>query len=152
MSVPVLLIAVGFLVGFAGAVLAALRIRGRYTVVTVDGTSMAPTLSPGDRVVVERRTVDQVRTGDIVVLQPPRRTGDYEPLSDRAWNIKRAAALPGDRIPEGIPGGGDLTEVPDGRLVVLGDNPDSIDSRHRGFFEADRIMGVAVRRLGGSAL
>ncbi|MFF9868662.1 S26 family signal peptidase [Streptomyces sp. NPDC013953] len=149
---PVLLIIGGLLLALIGSALTALRIRSRYTVVTVEGTSMAPTLSPGDQVVVERRTIDQVRPGDIVVLQPPRRTSDYEPVSDRAWNIKRAAALPGDRIPEGIPGSEDLPEVPDGMLVVLGDNPDSIDSRHRGFFEADRIMGVAIRRLGGSTL
>ncbi|MGO4760509.1 S26 family signal peptidase [Streptomyces sp. 2MCAF27] len=35
-----------------------------------------------------------------------------------------------------------------GALAVLGDNrADSIDSRHRGLYPAERLMGVVVRRL-----
>ncbi|MCQ0009633.1 S26 family signal peptidase [Actinomadura madurae] len=38
--------------------------------------------------------------------------------------------------------------VPDGRLLVLGDNPDrSLDSRHYGYLSGDGVLGVVVRRL-----
>ncbi|WP_411084263.1 signal peptidase I [Streptomyces sp. cmx-18-6] len=130
----------------------ALNLRKRFTVVTVEGTSMEPTLSPGDRVVVKRRAIDRIESGDIVVLPPPPTHNSYESLDGSAWNIKRAAAVPGDPVPAGIPGADGLTEVPAGSLVVFGDNPDSIDSRHRGLFPADRMLGVATRRLGGPAL
>ncbi|MFJ2023124.1 S26 family signal peptidase [Streptomyces sp. NPDC087897] len=142
--------------GIASAVVAclsaALLLRRRFTVVTIEGTSMEPTLSPGDQVVVKRRGIDRIRSGDIVVLLPPRTRNHYESLDGSAWNIKRAAAVPGDPVPAGIPGADGLTEVPAGALVVFGDNPDSIDSRHRGLFSADRMLGVATRRLGGPAL
>ncbi|MBE1587184.1 S26 family signal peptidase [Nonomuraea angiospora] len=42
--------------------------------------------------------------------------------------------------------------MPAGSLVVYGDNPHSVDSRQRGFFAGDRLLGVALRRLDGSAL
>jgi signal peptidase I len=45
---------------------------------------------------------------------------------------------------------GDDTEVPSGRLMVRGDNPHSLDSRHFGYIGADSFRGVAVRRLSGA--
>jgi signal peptidase I len=42
--------------------------------------------------------------------------------------------------------------VPAGKLVVHGDHGSSFDSRQLGFFDADQLLGVAVRRLGGAAL
>lgn len=143
-------------VGVLGLGVAVLRIRRRIVVVTVEGTSMAPTLADGERVVVRRRRIDQVHRGDVVVLEPPPQpSGQYAPIPTQdghLWNIKRAVALPGDPLPEGVMSGETLTRVPPGALVVLGDNPDSIDSRQRGFFSADQLLGVAVRRLGGPAL
>ncbi|MEU4696817.1 S26 family signal peptidase [Nonomuraea dietziae] len=141
---------------FGGFVLAALAgalwARRRYVVVTVEGTSMAPTLSDGDRVLVRRRRIDQVSTGDVVVLEPPLTPAEIGPPGQdgRQWNIKRAVALPGDPVPPGIDDS--VTRVPPGALVVLGDNTDSVDSRQRGFFDADRLLGVALRRLGGPPL
>ncbi|SEG98051.1 signal peptidase I [Nonomuraea solani] len=137
--------------GFVLAAIAgALWARRRYVVVTVEGMSMAPTLTDGDRVLVRRRRIDQVSTGDVVVLEPP--LGHAEPRGNGPlWNIKRAVALPGDPVPPGIEGG--AGRVPEGALVVVGDNGDgSVDSRQRGFFSADRLLGVALRRLGGPAL
>jgi signal peptidase I len=124
-----------------GAVVA--WIRSRWLVVTVDGRSMLPTFADGDRVVVRRRTLTEVRRGDVVVLEPPD--------SARHWNIKRVTALPGDIVPRGVAGcvAGDL--VPPGSLVVLGDNVDSADSRQRGFYRGDRLLGVAIRPLGRRA-
>ncbi|MGW8982703.1 S26 family signal peptidase [Streptomyces parvus] len=142
----------GIVSAVAACLVTAHHLRRRFTVVTIDGTSMEPTLSPGDQVVVKRRGIDRIRPGDIVVLLPPRTQDRYESLDGSAWNIKRAAAVPGSPVPSGIPGTDGLAEVPAGSLVVFGDNPDSIDSRHRGLFPADRMLGVAIRRLGGPAL
>ncbi|KAB8195896.1 hypothetical protein FH608_010430 [Nonomuraea phyllanthi] len=132
------------------------RARRRYVVVTVEGASMEPALADGDRVLVRRRRIHQVRRGDIVVLEPPLDpSGPYQPgppaPDGRRWNIKRAAALPGDPLPAGVAGHDGLERVPAGTMVVFGDNPDSIDSRHRGLFPADHLLGVALRKLGGPA-
>ncbi|WP_326822960.1 S26 family signal peptidase [Streptosporangium sp. NBC_01756] len=126
--------------------------------ITVDGTSMMPTLTDGDRVLVRRRRLDQLSRGDVVVLEPPLDpSGRYMPgpsgPDGRRWNIKRVAALPGDPVPAGVTAGAGVALVPSGAMVVLGDNPAaSVDSRQRGFFPADQMLGVALRRLGGSAL
>ncbi|RFU37562.1 hypothetical protein DZF91_32210 [Actinomadura logoneensis] len=163
----------GVLASGAAAVLWA---RRRLVVVTVEGWSMAPTFGDGDRVLVRRRSLADVRPGDVVVLEPPetpdhlsrppgppapargsgaptepdRRDGPDRPeeLDGTDWNVKRVVALPGDPIPPGVPGEGG--PVPPGRLVVLGDNPDSVDSRQRGLYAGDRLLGVVLRRLGGS--
>ncbi|MET9343733.1 MULTISPECIES: signal peptidase I [unclassified Nonomuraea] len=131
------------------AIAGALWVRRRYVVVTVEGTSMLPTLADGDRVLVLRRRIDQVSRGDVVVLEPPPTPAEPGPPGPdgRQWNIKRAVALPGDPVPPGIDDS--VTRVPAGALVVLGDNSDSVDSRQRGFFDADRLLGVALRRFGG---
>jgi signal peptidase I len=126
-----------------GAVVA--WIRSRWLVVTVDGRSMLPTFADGDRVVVRRRTLAEVRRGDVVVLEPP------GSARERHWNIKRVKALPGDIVPRGVAGRAAGDRVPPGSLVVLGDNVDSADSRQRGFFRGDRLLGVVVRPLGRRA-
>ncbi|WP_051468032.1 S26 family signal peptidase [Actinomadura oligospora] len=137
-------------------------------VVTVEGHSMAPTFQDGDRVLVRRRGLADVRVGDIVVLEPPN-TPDFltapPPVAGgtaqaparpktpgaaaQVWNVKRVAAVPGDPVPSGVPGEGGT--VPSGRLAVLGDNPDSVDSRQRGLYPGDGLLGVVLRRLGRSA-
>ncbi|MQY04565.1 S26 family signal peptidase [Actinomadura macrotermitis] len=137
-----------WLLGGAGAAAAAgvLMARGRLVVVTISGTSMMPTLRDGDRVLARRRSLGRLRRGDVVVLEPPA-DGPYLPgPGGPSWNVKRVAALPGDRLPPGVPGPADGT-VPPGALAVLGDNPDSVDSRQRGLFPGDRLLGVVVRRL-----
>ncbi|MGW6501981.1 S26 family signal peptidase [Nonomuraea angiospora] len=142
------LISMGLLAGALAAAAGALVARRRYVVVTVEGTSMAPTLHDGDRVLVRRRRIGQVARGAVVVLEPP--SDPRAGLDGTRWNIKRAVALPGDPVPPDVV---DAAErVPAGALVVYGDNPHSVDSRQRGFFPADRLLGVALRRLGGAAL
>ncbi|MEU5342473.1 MULTISPECIES: S26 family signal peptidase [unclassified Streptomyces] len=123
--------------------------RRNLVVVTVEGTSMTPTMTHGDRVLVRRRRLRRVRIGDVVVLEPPLegpfRTAAKAGADGRVWNVKRVAALPGDPVPPEIPGGGQMSQ---GTLAVLGDNrDDSIDSRHRGPFPAERLMGVVVCKL-----
>src|SRR6266545_1800605 len=67
------------------------------------------------------------------------------------WMIKRVAALPGDPVPrQAVPmlAGRPEDAVPPAMLVLLGDNGSaSYDSRQVGYFPADRLLGVAVRKL-----
>jgi signal peptidase I len=131
-----------WLAGLALAVAgAAALLRTGYLAVRVHGASMEPTLHTGDRVLVRRARPDRLRRGQIVVIAHP---GDPPLL------IKRAVALPGDRTPH-LPALRDAagSRVPAGSLVVLGDNAGaSFDSRQAGYFGADALVGVVVRRLG----
>ncbi|MFI0790866.1 S26 family signal peptidase [Streptomyces lydicus] len=142
----------------AGA--AAALLRHRFIVVTVRGMSMAPSYRDGDRVLVYR-TTRPARGRVLVVEQPPARNRwPKPPLPRRAgpgkaggrhWLIKRVAALPGDPVPQPLlratapprPG-----PVPQGHLVLLGDNPEhSVDSRHFGFYPSERVLGAVVKPL-----
>ncbi|KAB2340858.1 signal peptidase I [Actinomadura rudentiformis] len=137
--------------------------RRRLLMITVRGLSMTPAYHPGDRVLVRRVPPTRIRTGDVVVVeQPPPHWSTRQ--SNPEWVIKRVAATPGDPVPAGLadtqpdgladaqPDG--LADaqpdgtVPDGCLVVLGDNPDeSYDSRHYGYIQADRLIALVVRRM-----
>ncbi|HEX6356433.1 alpha/beta fold hydrolase [Actinophytocola sp.] len=151
-------------VGCVGLIALARAARRRFVVVTVRGESMAPALRHGDRVLVRRAGLSGVRRGDIVVAAPgdprPERTPARSPagaLDQRPWMIKRTVALPGDAIPRAARTGGALgaadTHVPPGLLVVLGDNADaSSDSRDLGYFRADLLLGVVMRRLSGASV
>lgn len=137
-------------------------LRRRYRVVTVDGDSMLPTFASGTRVLVRCAPLPAVQAQDVVVIAHPWRELLAEHGS-RPWMIKRAAALPGDRVPESVLRGlrddrariGPRTPplpagavVPDGALIVLGDNPDgSTDSRHFGYAGSQDLLGVVVRAL-----
>jgi signal peptidase I len=117
-------------------------LRRRLLLVTVEGTSMTPTYSPGDRLLVRRVAFAALRRGDAVVLRPP----GAVPPGDPRYLVKRAAALPGDPVPAGVPADGPV--VPAGRLAVLGDNaPGSADSRAMGLLPAGSVVGVVVRRM-----
>ena len=120
-----------------------LVVRRRLCVVTVNGLSMEPTLSDGDRVLVRRVPLGAVRAGQLVVLTGPAgQPGD--------WIVKRAAAVPGDPVPRAsVPALAAAAEpaVPDGSLVVLGDNARlSLDSRRLGYLPGSRLVGVVIRR------
>lgn len=140
--------------------------RRRFIVVTVTGVSMAPTLAPGDRVLVRRTRLGQVRAGQIAVIDIE---DDYDPHEGRApavrgaWRcrrlmIKRVAAIPGHLVPatcQGSPVPSWPTPVPSwparvaaGTFIVLGDNPGrSYDSRQAGPIAGELLVGVAVRRI-----
>ena len=92
--------------------------------VRVDGWSMAPGLVPGDRLVVVR--TGRLRPGHIAVGEDPREPG-------RAL-IKRVDAV-----------------EPDGRLILLGDNPPAgTDSRTFGPVAPEKLWGRAVYRYAPS--
>jgi signal peptidase I len=136
---------------------AAVVLRWRFVVVEVDGISMRPTYEPGDRVLVRRCAADRVRHGQVVVVQAPdpdvgwsRLPSHDGDVTGRRWYIKRAAAVAGDPIPAGVAHavGSPGSRVPEGRLVVLGDNVRSDDSRRWGYLPGELVLGVAVRRMG----
>jgi signal peptidase I len=140
----------GPVLGCLLALAAVAWIRRRFVVVTVVGTSMEPTFEPGDRVLARRAAPDRLAVGDVVVVTAPSDPAGPVHAGGPVWLIKRAAAVPGDPIPrDRVPllAGVAETTVPDDRLVLLGDSPTSIDSRQIGYFDAERLVGVAVRRL-----
>lgn len=120
--------------------------RRHLLVVRVEGASMEPTLSDGSRILVRRADGSRVavRTGDLVLLRMP---------APRAWGalvVKRVAAVAGEPVPPVVAVRYGLSGcvVPDGSLVVLGDNPlSSLDSRHFGPVPYGSVVGVARRSL-----
>ncbi|MEU1487930.1 signal peptidase I [Streptomyces sp. NPDC005752] len=137
-----------------------------YTGAKVSGSSMEPTYSIGERVVLERVDADEVRRGDVVLYRVPER---YEGLAvlGRVIGVggDQVAQQPGgpvtlngspltekyvkDGDPAGTPSGYDVV-VPEGRLFVLGDfRADARDSRS---FLDDRSGTVASAGVLGRAL
>jgi len=146
-------VAAGLVLGAAAAAV----VRRFLFVVTVRGGSMEPALREGDRLLCRRAAVERVRRGDIVVVERPDTDRGWEKpparrvTDGRALLVKRAAAVPGDPVPRAdVPAlaGRPEARVPPGCLVVLGDNgAHSFDSKRIGYVPADRLCGVAVRRL-----
>jgi len=98
----------------AAAALVVLRPRR----VAVEGHSMEPTLSPGDRLLVLRAR--RPRPGDVVAVRDPR---------DGRVLVKRIGALGDDGV------------------VLRGDNPAaSTDSRSFGPVPRGAVLGTVVRR------
>ena len=168
----VVLVALLALAALAAAVVAKAR---RHVVVTVEGTSMAPTFRPGDRLLVRRCGLAGVHRGQaVVVLRPDLVTGWQVAgraggmPGDSAWFVKRATALPGDPLPTPPDTGSGAApatataadpnpeaataiatgSVPPDHLYLLGDNPASEDSRRWGCCPGERVVGVVVRELG----
>jgi signal peptidase I len=138
----------------------------------VVGSSMEPSFSTGERIVVDRisKHITSYTRGEVVVLHPP---GD----SSRDF-IKRIVGVPGDvvkildcnvyilvggekysysenYITEGTctKGGpvireGRSLKIPEKKYLVLGDNREnSMDSRYFGFIEEREIVGRAIFRF-----
>jgi signal peptidase I len=104
--------------------LAVVRARSRWFPVRVEGTSMLPTLQPGDFLAVRTPRMGEPRTGQLVVI----RTGGIE-------TVKRVIAPPGDRV------------LGQDELWVVGDNDAaSTDSRITGPVAREAIVGVVRAR------
>lgn len=145
------------------ALLVALVLLRRWvTVVSVSGSSMAPTLQPGDRLVVRRVPAHRLRTGSIVVIDEPGpcRPGDLRRKRVPRWVVKRVVGVPGEPVPAALAGLPSSRQsvvrpgvVPPGHVLLLGDNAEhSRDSRHYGPAGTHRVLGVVLRRLGGDRL
>ncbi|MEV0619305.1 S26 family signal peptidase [Nonomuraea sp. NPDC050404] len=127
--------------GLAGLALLAVWLRATYLVIRVRGDSMAPALHHGDRLLSRRTRLAALRNGQIAVVLNPRPTGSR-------FLVKRVAALPGDPVPDWARTAVADDLVPAGRFVLIGDNTEvSFDSREHGFFNADDLQAVALRKL-----
>ena len=158
---PGLAVCLGAAASVAAAVLGVGLVRRKLAVVEVAGRSMEPVLWSGDRVLVRRARLSELRPGLVAVVEMPRLDTDGPalpagwPPGHREWLIKRVAALPGDRLPAGVQSPGPDADhhgvVPPGMFVVLGDNAMwSYDSRMIGCIPAERLLGVMIRPLNGS--
>ncbi|MFB4264620.1 S26 family signal peptidase [Nonomuraea sp. GTA35] len=128
--------------GLAALALLVVRLRAAYVVIRVRGNSMAPALAHGDRLLSRRTHLAALRNGQIAVVLSPRPNGSK-------FLIKRVAALPGDPVPEEVREAVADDVVPAGRFVLIGDNAEaSFDSREHGFFHADDLHAVTIRKLG----
>lgn len=115
--------------------------------VTVRGHSMEPTLHDGQRLLAVRRR--HYLPGDLVVFRVADGPGTPE---GPAWRVKRVAAVAGDPVPGWLPErlhrGEAGRQVPDGHLVVRGDNAGaSQDSRHLGYIPLATVSGACVLAL-----
>ncbi|MEV5553380.1 S24/S26 family peptidase [Nonomuraea wenchangensis] len=64
---------------------------------TVKGFSMAPTLRPGDRLLVRRASLSRLRVGDIVVVEPDARIAGPRPrLGSLSAEASQRGALGSD--------------------------------------------------------
>ncbi|WAU79301.1 signal peptidase I [Streptomyces sp. Qhu-G9] len=144
-----------------------LYVRSAYTRVTVVSSSMSPTYTVGERLVVELMDGHQVRRGDVVLVDLPS-PDDGGPVLQRVVGVggDRVACCEGsgtdervtldgrplqesyvqDGVADGIGRPYDLT-VPQGRLFLLGDHRvDSLDSRFYGTGDsAAAVSAWAVR-------
>jgi signal peptidase I len=135
-------------VGLVATGCTALWMRRHLTLVTVTGNSMEPTLHQGDRVLVRRRRLHDLARGEVVVLAGPKtgiQVGEVWRAPIGGWHIKRVAALPGDKLPDGVPAPDETGLVPPNTVVVFGDNPIGADSRTWGPYPADGVMGTAIK-------
>lgn len=104
----------------------------------IPAASMAPTIEPGDRILVTKWgwRPEDVQRGDILVFRAP-------DGANRAY-VKRVQGLPGDRIE--ARDGTDLV-VPPGHVWMRGDNVESSrDSRHFGAVPFANLVGRVAYR------
>ncbi|MFC4118146.1 S26 family signal peptidase [Nonomuraea zeae] len=131
------------------ACLAVWLLRRRLVIVEVQGDSMAPAYTDGDRVLVGRNT--RLRRDDVVVFTHPEAGLDPAGRPGRAMLIKRVVAFAGEPVPHSgdpAPYGG---LIPEGHVYVLGDNPvNSADSRLFGPVPTGLIVGGVLRRMSRS--
>lgn len=120
--------------------------RRQLLLVHVRGASMEPTLPDGSTVLAMRRRADALRRGDVVVFAVP--SAALPEDGPQRLLVKRIIAVAGDAAPESISPEERLrnrNRVPDGHLVVEGDNARSQTARALGFVAEGAVVGV-VRR------
>jgi signal peptidase I len=136
-------------------------IRLYLLVVTIDGESMAPSLEPGDRVLILRiRSAVWLRKGRIVLIDAVH-SEDAAPKPIESLKlrptIKRIVALEGEKLTLSSAPWGErensqleqrVWDIPRGHVFVCGDNyTHSIDSRLWGPLSVHTILGVMLTKL-----
>ena len=137
------------------AIVLAFAVRATARIYSIPSSSMAPTLTAGDHILVTHYRGDEPARGDVVVFQV---------IDGRGLAVKRVVGVPGDLIQSKsgkvVIGGHTFSEpylaahahsghiapqlIPAGHLFVMGDNrQDSFDSRHWGPLPATRVVGRA---------
>jgi signal peptidase I len=137
------------------AVVLAFAVRATVRIYSIPSSSMAPTLTAGDHILVTRYRGDEPARGDVVVFHGP---------DGKGLAVKRVVGVPGDLIQSRsgkvMIGAHTFSEpyvarnassghipaqlVPASCLFVMGDNrEDSFDSRHWGPLPAARVVGRA---------
>jgi signal peptidase I len=110
-------------------------------IITVNGTSMSPTYADRQRLLVRRGR--RFRRNDVVVFA----TASWAIPLVPAMLVKRVVAVSGDRTPADMAYIVSDSRVPEGMLLVRGDNFESLDSRRLGYVPASAIVGVVMRPL-----
>jgi signal peptidase I len=132
------LVAAAAVVGLVAAAVSAGRRAA--TVATVRGSSMTPAFTDGERVLALRHRC--YRPGDVIVFRAP---AEQSVGGEPPWRIKRVAAVAGEQTPQiqrrhrgsRVP----AAVVPAGHVVVVGDSPNSQDSRQLGYVPVRAIAG-----------
>lgn len=140
----------------AVAVVLAVLARAAVHIYAIPSSSMAPTLQPGDQIVVTRYFRSAPERGDVIVF--------HSPFDPNELMVKRVIGVPGDLVDSRLGrvriGGHTLPEpyvlqpaasgaiasqvIPADSYFVLGDNrDDSLDSRSWGVVPRSRIIGRA---------
>jgi len=137
--VPYVVAAVGVGV-LGGAVL-----RRSLIIVEISGSSMEPTYPGGTRLLAVRGS--RAQRGQVVVLEHQGPGSGHRPPGASAYVVKRIAAVPGDPVPASVRQVVRVDVVPAEQCVVLGDHPDSVDSRLWGFVARSDVVARVVRVL-----
>ena len=136
---------------------AVIRVRRTIVAITVEGMSMSPVYVDGDRVLVSRRIAAPVARNQVVVLEPPHPSSGWSD-PPTIWPtfasqlVHQAGSRGGwrscSRDRPGSPRPVRRRDRRSGRsLVVLGEHPRSEDSKQWGCLQADRVLGVVLRKL-----
>lgn len=142
-----------------------LFILSDYTFTVVKGKSMSPTFNEGDRIIIKRVNMNEIRRFDIIV---------FKDSEENKYYIKRVIGLPGDNIIirnhneifvnnhkiKNLTINKDVEydlymfsqfvdfkefEIPKGEFFVLGDNRDnSKDSRQMGTISFEQVEGIGA--------
>jgi signal peptidase I len=120
-------------------------VRYRWLLATVRGNSMAPTFTDGQRILVSR-VRRFPRRDEVVVFSTAPVAGVAEPGDDPPYRVKRVCAVPEDPLPDWLGNHGNPL-VPQGFVVVAGDNPRSQDSRQLGLIDRRDVLGVVSRSV-----
>jgi type IV secretory pathway protease TraF len=108
---------------------------------------MEPTFLSGDKILILNCKKNfLLKRGQIVILCLPNNLYKQSDLdTQEIIFVKRIAGIAGDKeVPNLI-----LDKpISNGEFFVLGDNPDSRDSRHWGTLPQTSILGIVVKNLG----